>query len=82
MLSHFAPHGNIETNNYPVSSVRSHLLGPGVRPVSPEVLHAGGDTGQGQPAQQDHKDPSNVGDAEAGGLATVTFLLNRIAGGR
>ena len=66
----------------PRPGLTADLLSPGVGPVSPEIFHAGGDAGQGQAAQQNYEDSSHVGDTEAGGFTPVTFLLNRIAGGR
>lgn len=64
------------------TKIISRLLASVLLAVSPEIFHTGGDTGQSQAAQQDHKDPSNICDAQAGRFTTVTFLLNRIAGGR
>ena len=56
----------------------SHLLAPLHLPPGPDVLEAGGEAGQGQAAQQHHEDPAHVGNAETGGLPTVTLLLVNI----
>ena len=56
----------------------SHLAVPVGLSASPEVLHAGSDAGHPQPRQQHHEDPAHVGNAEAGGLPTVTLLLVNI----
>ena len=53
-----------------------HLLAPADLPACPDVLQAGGEAGEGEATQQHHEDPADVGNAQAGSLATIPLLLN------